>query len=90
MYLIVDFIVKLLLVVEKNIILVVYNRLFKMIYFIVIIEKSARLFKDNIQKLYRLQKSIILDKRPQSIVKLIKKLNEMLETKTILLTMFYS
>ena len=48
MYLIVDFIVKLLLVVEKNIILVVYNRLFKMIYFIVIIEKSARLFKDNI------------------------------------------
>ena len=90
MYLIVDFIVKLLLVVEKNIILVVYNRLFKMIYFIVIIEKSARLFKDNIQKLYRLQKSIILDKRPQSIVKLIKKLNEILETKTILLTMFYS
>jgi len=37
---------KLLLVVEKNIILVVYNRLLKMIHFMVIIEKLATLFKD--------------------------------------------
>ena len=49
MYLIVDFITKLLLVVEKDIILIVYNRLFKMIYFmVIIIEKLARLLRDNI------------------------------------------
>jgi len=52
-YLIVDFIMKLLLVVRKNAILVVCNRLFKMVHFIAttegtLIEKLARLFRDNI------------------------------------------
>jgi len=44
---------KLLLVVEKDIILVVYNRLLKMIHFMVIIEKLATLFKDNIEAIYQ-------------------------------------
>ena len=52
MYSTVDFIIKLLLVVEKDIILLIYNKLSKMVYFIVIIEETlvkglARLFRDN-------------------------------------------
>ena len=55
----VDFIIKLSLVVEKNAILVVQDRLFKMVYFVIITERmsaerSARLFRDNVQKLYRI------------------------------------
>ena len=53
MYLIVDFTTKLLLVVEKDIILVVYDRLFKMMYFIATTERTlaerlARLSRNNI------------------------------------------
>ena len=52
-YLIVDFITKLLLVVEKDVILIVYNRLLKIAYFVAITkrtlaERLARLFRDNI------------------------------------------
>ena len=52
-YLTVDFIIKLLLVIGKDVILVVCNRLFKITHFIVTIEgtsaeKLARLFRDNI------------------------------------------
>lgn len=52
MYLIVDFITKLLLVVEKDVILIVYNRLLKIVYFVAITkgtlaERLARLFRDN-------------------------------------------
>jgi len=48
----VDFITKLLLVAENNIILVVYNRLSKIAYFIaitenILAEKLSRLFRDN-------------------------------------------
>jgi len=51
-YLIVDFITKLLLVVGKDIILVVCDRLFKMAHFVATMketsaEKLARLFRDN-------------------------------------------
>jgi len=53
----VDFI-KLLLVIEKDVILVVYDRLYKMIYLVVVIEETiverlARLFRDNMWKLYK-------------------------------------
>ena len=49
----VDFITKLLLVARKDIILVVYNRLSKIIYFVATIEGTSveelmRLFRDNI------------------------------------------
>jgi len=52
MYLIVDFITKLLLVAEKDVILVVYNRLSKMIHFMATTERMmteglVRLFRDN-------------------------------------------
>ena len=52
MYLIVDFITKLLLVAEKDVILVVYNKLSKMIHFVTTIERMmteglVRLFRDN-------------------------------------------
>jgi len=51
-YLMVDFITKLPLVAGKNVILVVYNRLSKMMYFVATTEKTsagrlARLFRDN-------------------------------------------
>ena len=52
MYLIVDFITKLLLVVEKNVILVVCDRLSKISYFVTTVggtsaEGLTRLFRDN-------------------------------------------
>jgi len=65
----VDFITKLLLAQGYNSILVVVNKLTKMVYFIsttekTLVERLARLFRDNIWKLYRLFKSIISDRRP--------------------------
>jgi len=53
MYLIIDFIIKLSLVVRKNTVLVVCNKLLKMAYFIITTEgisaeRLARLFKVNI------------------------------------------
>ena len=63
-----DFITKLPLVIEKNVILVVYNRLSKIAYFIAATEETlekrlARLFKDNIWKLHGLPESVILDRK---------------------------
>ena len=53
MHLIVDFITKLLLVAEKNVILVICNRLSKMVYFVATTEETSveeliRLFRNNI------------------------------------------
>jgi len=67
-YLIVDLITKLLLVLKKNVILVVYDRLSKMIYFVattegISAESLVRLFRDNVWKLHRLPESVILDRR---------------------------
>ena len=64
-YLTVDFIMKLLLVAEKDMILVVCDRLSKMTYFVVTIKQTlaeglARLFRDNVQKIHGLPKSIVL------------------------------
>ena len=89
-----DFIMKLPLVVEKNTILVVYNRLSTIVYFVVAmeeisVEELVRLFRNNIQKLYELPKSVILDMKPQFVVKLTKELNSILEIKTRLLIVFY-
>ena len=58
-YLTVDFITKLLLVVGKDVILVVCNRLSKMAHFVVTTEEMtaeglARLFRDNVWKLHGL------------------------------------
>ena len=59
---------KLLLVAEKDVILVVYDRLSKIAYFVVTIEGIlvkglVRLFRNNMQKLHGLLESIILDRR---------------------------
>jgi len=69
MYLTVDFITKLSLVAGKNIILVVYNRLSKIAYFVATIEEIsvkglARLFRNNMWKLHKLLESVILDRGP--------------------------
>ena len=53
MYLMVDFITKLSLVAEKNIILVVCDRLSKLAYFVVTTERTSvkglvRLFRNNV------------------------------------------
>ena len=52
-HLTVDFIIKLLLVARKNAILVIQNRLSKMMYFVVTTEETlaeglAKLFRDNV------------------------------------------
>ncbi len=50
MYLTVNFITKLPLVVEKDVILVVYNRLSEIMHFVarMSVEELVRLFRDNI------------------------------------------
>jgi len=60
---------QLLLVTGKDAILVVYNRLSKMAYFIATIKRTsveglAKLFRDNMWKLYGLPKSMIRNRGP--------------------------
>ena len=60
---------QLLLVTGKDAILVVYNRLSKMAHFIVTIKRTsveglAKLFRDNMWKLYGLPKSMISNRGP--------------------------
>ena len=65
-------------------ILVVVNRLTKIVHFIPTIEKTmaealARLFRDNVWKLHGLPESIISDRGPQFAAGLMQELNRMLE-----------
>jgi len=89
-----DFITKLLLAQGYDSILVVVNRLTKMVYFIPTTEKTsaeglARLFRNNIWKLYGFPESIISDRGPQFIAGLMWELNEILGIKSKLSTVFY-
>jgi len=64
MYLTVDFITKLLLVAEKDVILVLCDRLFKIMYFVAITEETLAeglmwLFRDNMWKLHGLSESVV-------------------------------
>jgi len=66
-----------------------------MVHFIPTTEKTSaegltRLFKDNVWKLHGLPESIILDRGPQFMARLMKKLNKMLGIKSKLLTAFHS
>ena len=84
---------KLPLVQEYNLILVIVDRLTKMVYFIPTIEKTlaeglARLFRDNVWKLHGLPKSIISDRGPQFIAGLMRELNKMLGIKSKISTVF--
>ena len=89
-----NFITKLPLAQGYNSILVVVDRLTKMVHFIPIIEKTlaeglARLFRDNVQKLHGLPESIILDRGPQFAAGLMQELNRMLGIESKILTAFY-
>jgi len=75
MHISVDFITKLPLAQGYNSILVVVDRLTKMVYFIPTMEKMlakrlVQLFRDNVWKLHGLPESIISDRRPQFVVEL--------------------
>ena len=93
-YLTVNFITKLSLVAKKDAIIVICDRLSKMTHFVTIIEETlakrlARLFRDNIQKLYRLLESIVSDRGPQFAAEMTKKLNNMLRVETKLSIFFH-
>ena len=90
----VDFITKLLIVAEKDTILVVYDQLSKITYFVAttegtLVEDLARLFRDNVWKLHGLPESVVLDRGPQFVAELMKELNRILGIETRLLTAFY-
>jgi len=75
-----DFITKLPLAQGYDSILVVVDKLTKMVHFVPTTEKTlakglAQLFRDNVWKLHGLPESIILDKGPQFTVGLMKELN---------------
>jgi len=89
-----DFITKLPLAQGYNSILVVVDRLTKMVHFIPTTERTlaeglVRLFRDNVWKLYELPKSIISDRGPQFIAGLIRELNRMLEIESKISIVFY-
>jgi len=93
-YILADFITKLPLAQGYDSILVVVDKLTKMVHFIPTTEKTlaeglARLFRDNIWKLHGLPESIISDRGPQFVVGLMRKLNRMLGIENKILTVFY-
>ena len=94
MYILADFITKLLLAQGYDLILVVVNRLIKIVHFISTTERTsakglARLFRDNMWKLYRLPESIISDRGLQFVAELIKELNRMLEIESKMSIVFH-
>ena len=93
-YILVDFITKLQMVAGKYTILVVCDRLSKMTHFVATMEGTlaeglARLFRDNVWRLYGLPESVVSDRGPQFVAELTKELNEMLSIKTKLSTAFH-
>ena len=93
-HLMVDFITKLPIVARKNAILLVCNRLSKMTHFMVtteemLVERLARLFRNNIWKLHGLPESIMLDRGPQFAAEMTKELNRILGIQTKLSISYY-
>ena len=93
-YISVDFITKLPLAQGYGSILVVVNRLTKIVHFIPTMEKTlaevlARLFRDNIWKLHGLPESIISDGGPQFAAGIIWELNRILGIKSKLSIVFH-
>jgi len=89
-----DFITKLPLAQGYDSILVVVDRLTKMVHFISTTEKTsaeglARLFRDNVWKLHGLPESIISDRGPQFAAGLMKELNGILGIKSKLSMAFH-
>jgi len=93
MHILVDFITKLLIIAGKDAILVVCDRLSKMVYFVAttegkLAEGLARLFRDNIWRLHGLSESVVSDRGLQFATNLTKELNKMLGIQTRLSTAF--
>jgi len=93
-YISADFIIKLPLAQGYDSILVVVDRLTKMVHFIPTTEKTsaeglARLFRDNMWKLHGLLESIISDRGPQFATGLMRELNGMLGIESKLSMAFY-
>jgi len=91
----VDFITKLPMVAGKDTILVVCDRLSKMMHFVAtmkgtLAEGLARLFRDNVWRLHGLLESVVSDRGPQFVAELTKELNRMLGIKKKLSTAFHS
>jgi len=83
----VDFIMKLPLAQGYDSILVVCDRMTKMVYFVPTMKRTlaegvARLFQNNVWKLHGLSESIIMDKGAQFAAEIMKELNRMLEIDT--------
>ena len=94
MHLTVDFIKKLPLVAGKDAILVVCDRLSKMMHFVATTEETsvkglARLFRDNVWKLHGLLENMVSDRGPQFMEELTKELNQMLGIEMKLSTVFH-
>ena len=90
-----DFITKLPIAQEYNSILVVVDRLTKMVHFISTIEKIlaeglARLFRDNVWKLHGLPENIISDGELQFAAGLMRELNQILGIERKMLMAFHS
>ena len=88
------FITKLPIAQGYNSILVVVDQLTKMVYFIPTTEKTlaeglARLFRDNVWKLYGLLESVISDRGPQFVAGIMRELNKMLGIESKLSTAFH-
>jgi len=86
---------KLPLAQDYNSILVVVDRLTKMVHFISTTEKMsaedlAKLFRDNVWKLHSLLESIILDRGLQFVAGIMRELNRMLGIKSKLSIVFHS
>jgi len=93
-HLMVDFITKLPVVAEKNVILVVCDRLSKMTHFVAtiegtLVEELVKLFRDNVWKLHGLPESIVSDRGLQFAVEMMKELNKMLGIEMKLSTSYY-
>jgi len=94
MHILADVITKLPIAQEYDSILVVVDRLTKMVHFISTTEKTsaeelARLFRDNVWKLHGLPKSIISDRGPQFVAGIMQELNRMLGIESKLSTAFH-
>jgi len=82
------------LVAGKDVILVVCNRLSKIMHFVAtiegtLVEELARLFKDNVWKLHRLPESIVSDRGLQFVAEMMKELNSILGIETKLSMSFH-
>jgi len=71
-YLTVNFIIKLSLVVEKDAIFVIYDKLSKMTYFVTTTEKTS---VERLARLYELLESMIFDRGSQFIAGLTRELS---------------